>query len=1020
MTRVSYFQVMDLRGYTTLDEVGEDPQVRNVENFRPTTAAEEIEYLNKILENMENCDSKENSKSELAKFESSITENDSHSDTYNNNALDLITEMCSESLNAELCRSACEPNFFRDESNDNLEQLSESCSFKEILEKQKSDDNEIDISEYGLPCADDILTQAENQHSVIQDIKSGHVQNELSTEPNLIMAEPAIPDVDNDLRLSPGCTQSKSSPKGELEDKLEAHSIEPVSSDAQNETGSSELSSSTKEATIMPVNCSSESSSVLESRHYSAKEAFDFISGEDVSGSSTLDSLELGDVPSLSNVVLGDIGSLLESSADQSDITDENTPAEYETHIDLSIVKSEPACADPGENFDMTDFCNDPGEEFVVKESSIKDEPVDYSPPVPTMNQEEVLLPVKIFKNEDDSSDDQVIMPNIRYLVEEKKEYSREEVAAALIISQSSLSPTIDMEMFQNLGRTKLVVSSSRLEDMLKRPKRLTLEDYNAVQLFRSNYGSSLKEWKVFFKFRGNYSAKHTARKNVKKQTDNVSVEKRKGKRGRKKKCETVSNEEGNTKLKSVEKEEKVFGNEANDSCGEHTKTLPVKKEMKLEQGTKDTDSYLHEGSSKINVAPNAQKGKRGRKKKSLMEKPDSSTKCSPSVKEKELIKVERGEAEPGDSAYNEVKDEPIPSVPIKEEKSQLKQMNECERFSTLNSDAKPYEDVSRKKKRKKHDQIDDEHSKTVVVPTKSESVSVKSEHTQNKIKTIDISHQLSSCCKACSVHLYDIAKDPTYGITVRNLLKENSGNKVLDSTIKMLLEDWEDSPAENVDSDDGSDESFRGFSPVKKREEEDLGTKYSVKKMEPATSVKKEKAFEKSQVEVVSEGVKDEPNQDEYGENTEIISKQREEIGAKHREETGEKQREKIRAEHREDDETEVILPKEDREGNILKKEEDIQCENVERRARKRLKLDNEDFDEKQNIARDKKFAIEDFSIGVSDENQEKEDAAVKSDIKRKDEAHDVLYDKKLKEEISPKDRNPASSSLPALSTFR
>merc|ERR1712179_788426 len=56
-------EVMDLRGYTTLDEVGGDDKVRNNLNIiknKPTTAAEEIDYINEILNKIEQEQSKDN------------------------------------------------------------------------------------------------------------------------------------------------------------------------------------------------------------------------------------------------------------------------------------------------------------------------------------------------------------------------------------------------------------------------------------------------------------------------------------------------------------------------------------------------------------------------------------------------------------------------------------------------------------------------------------------------------------------------------------------------------------------------------------------------------------------------------------------------------------------------------------------------------------------------------------------------------------------------------------------------
>lgn len=1002
---------MDLRGYTTVDEVGEDTQVRNVENFRPTTAAEEIEYLNKILENMENYDSKENSKSEIPKLESAISETDSHNNhSCNNNTFDLITEVCGDLVNVELAKSVCDQNFLRDESIEQVEQLNERCTIDETLEQENSNCDEIDINEYGLPCADDILTQAENQHSVIQDIKSGHVQNELSTEPNLIMSDPAVPDVEDHFRQSRGCTQSNFSPNAELEEKLEAHSIEPVSSDAPNETGSSELSSSTKEATIMPVNCSAESSSVLESRHYSAKETFDFISGEDVSESSTLDSLELGDVSSLSNVVLGDIGSLLENSVDQPNTTAENTPVEYESQIDLSIVKSEPDCTDPGEDFNLKDFCSDPGEEFVLKEHSIKEETFDDSPLSPTMNQEEVLLPVKIFKSEDDGSDEEVVIPNIRYLVEEKKEYSREEVAAAFIISQSSLSPVIDMEMFQNLGKTKLTVSSSRLEDMLKRPKRLTLEDFNVVQLFRSNYGSSLKEWKPYFKLRANYSAKHTAKRNTKEHSDNVPTDRKKGRRGRKKKCETeMPRRDATIKGDKVKVEGREHcEHESKKKHKESMKAFSLKEEGKVEKGINEETSTMNEDLSKETITPTVKKGKRGRKKKGLTEKPSALDNVQVS---KEMVKEEK----PGDcvnetsNELNLTNDESIQGIPIKEDVELVKQsMVKPEHISEFESEHMSEHLPDKRKRKRGLDQMNETEVKTNV-SILDENIIAESECSESKVEITETSQHRSLPIKACSVDLFDIAKDATYGSVVKKYLQETNENKVLQHCVKESHK--EKSPErtmspQNFFSDNSSDASFTGFSPTKQRldllsmkrdfsADEDKEDLFS--ETEHRAFSRKIKATEKSLIGVDATGMEDELSLNESGENTETRVKHSKEVG------------------------TEIIFQKENKGEN--EKEVDIHNEKLERRARKRLKLlDSEDLEDRSDGRNRKKSVSEDYvCIGISDENQEKEENSMKLDTKFKDGVEDVQDAKKSKEEASStKDKHPASSSVPALSTFR
>ena len=996
---------MDLKGYTTVDEVGEDSQVRNVESFKPSTAAEEIEYLNKILAKMEKGEVKENSKGGKNKIETAISEKDIHrDDTCNNNAVDLITESCNVYVNIEHGNAECEQSCIRNESKDKSELHIEKCALNEIT-NERTDFNE----GYGLLCADDILTQAESQHSDIQENISGHVQNELSTEPSLIMANPSVADLESNSKQTPSCTQSNISSNAELEENLETNSIESITFESSNENGSSELSSSTMEATIMPVNCAAE----LESGHYSAKDTFDFLSGEDISGSSNLDSVEL-DVSALSNVVLGDIGSLLNISADISSVAEENTVADCETQVDLSIVKSEPLCSDPGEENDLNDFCNDPAEEFVLNEHNVKEEPIDYPTPAPTASQEEVLLPVKIFKNEDDS-DDQVVTPNIRYLVEDHKQYSREEVAAAVIISQSSLSPIIDMEMFQNLGKTKLTVTLSRLENMVQCPKQLALEDLNVIQLFRSKYGTSIQEWKTFFSLEKNYSVKHTGKKNIKKHMDNVSSDRGKGRKGRKKKH--MIEKSSNAKSSSCNFKAEAFRGEAGEE---------------KEKGDCHLDESIHVSS--INEDPIKLK------KEDVESVCDSENSSKLEAEFKTLrkdsvdIKEETKIVKDGDLGNAEEKKS---ELGVKSENANEESLCDSENSSKLEAESKTLgkESVNKKKRKRKRDKSDlgNAEDETNELGIKNENVQLimqcadssvadtmkgNLQEESNKNKSW-VSHQLNDLCKACSVHLYDIANDPMYGNIVRKCVKQNNENsKILEHIIEEPLEK---SYKKNVISPSLYENENNGVkldnssSSVQIEEQialvvenvKDISTNirhvnFVDKGLQQKTSLKEEN-------ENSSEAVK--PDE------TNVAKKESSDINCCNKNFTSE-----IKIDFENEAETEIKLKKKIDTGIELE-EGDIFQKKRNERARKKLKLHNEDIDaEIRNSPRGRKKTSENSlhrdKFGI---DQDTEGNNLKYDDKKKEQLTDVADFKKNKDDVlTSNDTKHLTSSLSTLSSFK
>lgn len=113
------------------------------------------------------------------------------------------------------------------------------------------------------------------------------------------------------------------------------------------------------------------------------------------------------------NLKGGNIGSFKPSTTTEEIGFGKNIPVDMvEREMRVSSTENlteEPVYHDPSEEFHQKEF-SDVTEEFMVKEDYIKEEPLDYFPS-PIINQE-LLLPVKILKSEDDS-DEQVITPNI-------------------------------------------------------------------------------------------------------------------------------------------------------------------------------------------------------------------------------------------------------------------------------------------------------------------------------------------------------------------------------------------------------------------------------------------------------------------------------------------------------------------------------------------------------------------------------------------------------------------------------
>ncbi|XP_071524421.1 uncharacterized protein [Panulirus ornatus] len=659
--------VMDLKGFTTVDEVGaDDSQVRHQEeNFKPATAAEEIDYLNKILADIE----KSNGSDKGKKFG---CKNDiERQDCRDNN--DNVDQQCVNKNDKEnekyVCYRNTRPRFVigkdserqKPVSDNGIEGQNSGCeSFKEGRNFDCDCENEVHVCKVqkyvfgtsGLSHVDDILTQADDQHMLNHNTVSGQVQSGLSTEPSLITVSLSFPQLNGNTRHRSDSNLINPNISADLEDSGK-FGIGHISVAALNETGSSELSPSTTNATIVPVDSSTgslsmlesrcysagdisnsylsgedvsqlteknhkdldndltfsnvvvgsvspnitdatifpvESSSVLEPRHCSERNTSNsYLSGEDVSGINDKIKKDLTNELTFSSIILGDINKILANSGEQTETVQEEESDLGKTQIDLSLVKSEPIDVDPQEEFDFDGFLDDPAEEFKVKEEpKVKDEPQDISPET----EDQVnLYPVKVFKSEDELYDQPDVIPNVRYLVEGDNYYSREQITAALIISQSSLASTIDMDMFQNVGRTKLVLNLTILEEIIINPNQIALEDADIVKLFVKNYGSSFSEWKKFFSYKVPSSRKHTgsskkSNRNGSKDIPSLGVVSTKGRRRKEK-------EKGFTSKKIVLKT-KYSGEESDWDNKEILKSKAISpKEGVTKKGKRKNEHFL-------------------------------------------------------------------------------------------------------------------------------------------------------------------------------------------------------------------------------------------------------------------------------------------------------------------------------------------------------------------------------------------------------------------------------------------
>nr|XP_045605632.1 uncharacterized protein LOC123762906 isoform X2 [Procambarus clarkii] len=599
---------MDLREFTVLDEVGaEDPQVRTVEtNFKPSTAAEEIDYLNKILADIEkNNGSDINSNRKNSGGSESIE--GCNFESNNSSECKLLSDTSKEDPGS----GNCGQNSFENEDNEGHKPLNYHASAekqfegyndfeKQTSESANENEHHFEVQQcilqgFDLSHADNIVTQAHDQHISTSNTDSGLVQSGLSTEPNLVNVELVNKSYSNS---SQNINAKDTNQDAELEDLV--CNVGPISLASLNEAGSSELRPNTTDATTLAIDSPGHNSPLLESQCYSAGDISNtgsYLSGEDVSGLTYENAESLGNKLKSNSTIPGNPSSLLENLQEPAAVIQGIESNLLETHIDLSLVKSEPIDTDPGGEFECVGFIDDPAEDFRVKEEpKIKEEPPEYSPPV--VDQAVNLFSVKVFKSEDESPGEPSVVRNIRYRVEDDKYYSREQVTAALIISQSSLAPAIDMDMFHNVGRTSLMLKLISLEDLIHNPCQIGLEDVDIVKLFVKNYGSSFFQWKKFF----NYKAKNS------KKCPASGVKSSKKDSGRKKKTrenEALAKTSRLHEDNSSEKEEKYI--EASSNEEKCIESLPneegkkKKRKKKKHKNHKQLDREITEDEDLVN-----------------------------------------------------------------------------------------------------------------------------------------------------------------------------------------------------------------------------------------------------------------------------------------------------------------------------------------------------------------------------------------------------------------------------------
>ena len=180
--------------------------------------------------------------------------------------------------------------------------------------------------------------------------------------------------------------------------------------------------------------------------------------------------------------------------------------------VDLSLVKVEPL-EDLSDKFDLGNFL-DPAEDFPIKEEVIQPSEVIFS----MDNSTEEVVAVK-----PEPQNVPLQTPSsayeVRFRVDENITlYSREQLHAAKLISQSTLAAVVDMDMFNHVAKSMPQVSLVPLDYHAKNLRLLAAEDHDLVEKFCLKFGNDPVNWKILFKHKST-SRKKSHRSQYKKQS---------------------------------------------------------------------------------------------------------------------------------------------------------------------------------------------------------------------------------------------------------------------------------------------------------------------------------------------------------------------------------------------------------------------------------------------------------------------------------------------------------------------
>lgn len=403
---------MDLQGFTTIDEVGDDDEICDKEvrtdtskSFSPSSAAEEIDYLNKMILDIEKDIVSSSPLPNLNIETELLIQTDSNNHICGDKSAIDFSDNSISKISVDGTNVPFDLNNFNLNTDIQLESFSK--------EKQPSLDNQGIVS--------DILTNiaaAENFPSIDLDNRAVEVKQKKDCEPNVNTCR----EVNSDL-LPISCEQ------GILE--------------KNNGVGSG--------------NFSEDPAKGIENSNKSIKE-------------------------NKINSLLADIHALEAKSSDKTEI-----------HTNLSSlilnIKAEPEEMESIDEVDFGDYFNDPAEEINLEE-------------IGHIKQENVSGTFINYSNIDSyqNSSNFPYIPKVHFKIEIKKYYSREQVAAALLMAQSSLASVINMDMFNNLNKSYPFVSITKLEHLT--PLQVHIIDHKLIDKFFHKYGTNPKKWKKFFKKR--------------------------------------------------------------------------------------------------------------------------------------------------------------------------------------------------------------------------------------------------------------------------------------------------------------------------------------------------------------------------------------------------------------------------------------------------------------------------------------------------------------------------------------